>query len=782
MFRLLNTVTRFPKPFMARSMLNLQRRTLSGNIGHENISSGSAPIQTNKSPNKYTNTIRINKKILYGCIGLGIATGSTIAWYYLKDPEKTLTTQLKKSFDEEYSYVAKLAMYARVPEPKFSLDFYNNNNNFNTNIPFTIDKWVNTVNDISQKFENGLWNKTVIYMRNSLLEYIDEIPDLRMRLQGYRKIYSDSLELSVILEEQLENEMKKTGWISSDILNENILTSRSPSSNEVKLLQLAIMSFPGPIDHLFEYLIGNININRLMSFINTPAKNAAEDSIKGVINIDNSNKKEDIENIENDLIKNLIKIKTQFDILHPSIQKYMLENVMAKLLTIVKNKNEGNFVNILQKHLLTKLSDNKDIESLIDQLVKIFEALPPNIQSKMMLTALKKKNCDNNINSNYEDIKFLKDLINDAGIVAIKLGQILSEEPKMPQKYRDIFSNLRDDNEPIGLLQYWESILPSMRNNISSLGILLGVGSVKQVQLIKLKDDNRIMAIAVIKKGSEDDVVSALDALSTIKEIKGIVSRIRKMVFKELDLWMEYESFEKIRRSHYGKQDFITIPHISSVSLNCLIRDAISGKTLSKLLKSENSEEINKSLECLHRIAIRTAFEEGFIMSDMHLGNMIYVNTEGKGKLALFDPGQNDQITQKEATTLLWTLAALTSDVRILQFKNKVITELANVAYSNDHNKDKILLILQECYDGCKQISEPKKRFMHLISSAENKGVILPSGFFACAKMLDTLLSQAKTFNISGVVEEEIAILLKQRIGWIDTINIGIDMLKSNLK
>jgi hypothetical protein len=71
---------------------------------------------------------------------------------------------------------------------------------------------------------------------------------------------------------------------------------------------------------------------------------------------------------------------------------------------------------------------------------------------------------------------------------------------------------------------------------------------------------------------------------------------------------------------------------------------------------------------------------------------------------------------------------------------------------------------------------------MHLISSAENKGVILPSGFFACAKMLDTLLSQAKTFNISGVVEEEIAILLKQRIGWIDTINIGIDMLKSNLK
>ncbi|AYV76272.1 MAG: hypothetical protein Terrestrivirus5_94 [Terrestrivirus sp.] len=765
MFRLLNTVTRFPKPFMVRSILNLQRRTLSGNISSGNISSGNAPIQTNKSTNKYANTIRINRKILYGCIGLGIATGSTIAWYYLKDPEKTLTTQLKKSFDEEYSYVAKLAMYARVPEPKFSLDF-DNNNNFNTNTPFTIDKWVNIVNDISQKFENGLWNKTVIYMRNSLLEYIDEIPDLRMRLQGYRKIHSDSLELSVILEEQLENEMKKTGWISADILNENILTSRSPSSNEVKLLQLAIMSFPGPVDHLFEYLIGNIDINKMMSFIN----------------IDDSDKKEDIKNMENNLIKNLIKIKTQFDTLHPKIQKYMLENVMAKLLTIVKNENEGgaNFVNILQKHLLTKLSDNKDIESLIDQLVKIFEALPPNIQSKMMLTALKKKNCDNNINGNYEDIKFLKDLINDAGIVAIKLGQILSEEPKMPQKYRDIFSNLRDDNEPIGLLQYWESILPSMRNNINSLGVLLGVGSVKQVQLIKLKDDNKIMAIAVIKKGSEDDVVSALDALSTIKEIKGIVSRIRKMVFKELDLWMEYESFEQLRRSQYGKQDFITIPHISSVSLNCLIRDAIYGKTLSKLLKSENSEEINKSLERLHRIAIRTAFEEGFIMSDMHLGNMIYVNTGG-GKLVLFDPGQNDQITQKEATTLLWTLAALTSDVRILQLKNKVMTELVSVAYSNDHDKEKILLILQECYDGCKQISEPKKRFTQLISSAENKGVILPSGFFACAKMLDTLLSQEKTFNISGVVEEEIAILLKQRIGWIDTINIGIDMFKSNL-
>ena len=255
-----------------------------------------------------------------------------------------------------------------------------------------------------------------------------------------------------------------------------------------------------------------------------------------------------------------------------------------------------------------------------------------------------------------------------------------------------------------------------------------------------------------------------------------IVDRIRKLVFKEMDLLLEYEAFETLRRTNFAKEPYIFIPTIDNMSLRCLIRDFGEGKTLAKIYDDKNfileSPEVHKtiikSLESLHRCAINTAFNQLFIMSDLHLGNISFESDTKK--LTIFDPGQNDTITMNQSTALLWTLVALSEDSRMKKFRTPTIKYLAQLIETEPKAIDVIQQKIGRAYDTCRNIKNPRYRFAQLLTACEYEGVILPGGFFACAKMLDTLTSQEKLLELPDIVKEEVSRLLIERMSLVEKI------------
>src|SRR5207245_1564649 len=131
---------------------------------------------------------------------------------------------------------------------------------------------------------------------------------------------------------------------------------------------------------------------------------------------------------------------------------------------------------------------------------------------------------------------------------------------------------------------------------------------VKQVHMVKMKNsdsDNdeeeerkrereieKTQIVAIIRKGTEADALETLGALRKVKSIEYMMSRIQRLVFKELNLLSEKESFEKMPDTDFGKQPQLIHLKISDyISLGCLFRDLAQGDTVAKILESKETEE-----------------------------------------------------------------------------------------------------------------------------------------------------------------------------------------------
>jgi hypothetical protein len=587
---------------------------------------------------------------------------------------------------------------------------------------------------------------TVNYMRESLLAEIREIDDLKSRLQELRNVIPNSFELYSAIENELKAEIAKNGWIDSDILERSIVDSRTPYSINVKVLRAALTAFPGPFDVMYSLLRGGCDI-----------EGAADQIIKGSDG--------DRENINiSDLKRSLLSIKTEFNKLDEGIQKYILEGVATDLIEYISKNKQGDYNRVIAEAFTSKLSNDEHIKPILDYIPSVFKALPVYIQAKMFVSSL------NKFDSNEA---FLKSLMGDAGIVAIKLGQILSEDPNVPDTYRSVFSSLRDTNEACSISDFWNLIPISMRKDIQSLGKCMGVGSVKQIHIAKMKDGS-LKAVALIRKGAEDDAVATLKALSEIDFMEPIVGRIRKLVFNEMDLLLEYEAFNKLKHSPYGREPYISIPNVGNISLRCLIRDFGNGSTLAKIYDSklyggEQLENISKLLQSLHRCAIDAAFNRGFIMSDLHLGNISF--DSDTNKLTIFDPAQNESLTNQQTTALLWTIVALSDESRAVKFKNIVVDHLFRISLTGEDGIKKI----SKAYDSSSTVKNPKYRFTKLLACCEQEGIILPNGFFACAKMLDTLSSQEELLGMPDIVRDEISKLLIGRMSMYEKVRVVVN-------
>jgi hypothetical protein len=694
---------------------------------------------TKNIKNIFTSTKLIKPTNKYKYFFGGLAIGLGVAGYLFLTPEQTQMKVAKKKFDKSYSYESKLKILSYLPEPRFPIsENISGSNTQETDIKFTIEEWAKILNTGSTQIENNWLLQTINYMREQLLTEIATFPDVKTRIDELQKILPISLELTIKLENEIQNELQIANSISAEILNNTLVYSLIPYSINSKLVELAIMSFPGQQDILIKCLKNNSNLNVLTEKINN----------------DNDN----INNVSTALSK----LQEYYTKLHPVVQDKILQNVVMSSINKIKQLDNKTYDNLIDTHVIRKFDKNNFSKNYLDEIKIVFSNLPSELQARMFITSL------NNYTS---ELDFFHELMSQS-VVFIKLGQIIAEDPFIASDLRAILSDFRDSNKEQNLIEFWNKMPESMRSEIDSVGKCVGVGSVKQVHKLKLKKSDNKYVLCCIRKGVEDDALGTLKALDNVPQIKGLVRRLEKIIMNEITLWFEADAFKTFKKSDLGNCDFVSVPNICHVTNQYLIRDEAVGSTLSKLYNTPGFPQQSMIIN-VHKAAVQSAFNSGIVVSDIHFGNQIY--NKDDDKIIFFDLGQNSVLTNYEADALLWTLVALSDDKRLQRYKSIVLNKLNNIL------PRKIILSksnqLSTIYDGCVNISHTKHRIQYFLMETEKANIELPIGFAACAKMIDALLSQESILNIPNVVEDEIKNIFQSKLSYLEMVQIGLKSL-----
>ena len=271
------------------------------------------------------------------------------------------------------------------------------------------------------------------------------------------------------------------------------------------------------------------------------------------------------------------------------------------------------YVRVIDQNLIGPLRvDARISDDILSQVRQIFLALPAGIQARVLLTGIRHV-VDEDLRFSQQSPGFTpligvqkrdsavlaKKLLSSGGVVAVKLAQMLAEDPKIPQEYRELLGSLRDSNETMSPSDFWRQLPSSVRDRITSLGKCLGTGSVKQVHIARgdfddtyvgflrqpLRDlddsqplhDNTV-AVGVLRQQVEDEALSSLEvhcfgsgaikeipmsvpclfvlvkALLLSPDLATIASRLARLVYGEFSLFQEGESLKDVAGTPIGSE------------------------------------------------------------------------------------------------------------------------------------------------------------------------------------------------------------------------------------
>src|SRR5213075_1851867 len=94
----------------------------------------------------------------------------------------------------------------------------------------------------------------------------------------------------------------------------------------------------------------------------------------------------------------------------------------------------------LRTHALEELERDPDARGLSPKIEKLFDALPEATKSKMISALLLEP-------PTTDAAVLIRRLLIAAGVVAIKAGQQMCEDPDVPKRFQDALEDLRDQNE-----------------------------------------------------------------------------------------------------------------------------------------------------------------------------------------------------------------------------------------------------------------------------------------------------------------------------------------------
>jgi hypothetical protein len=387
--------------------------------------------------------------------------------------------------------------------------------------------------------------------------------------------------------------------------------------------------------------------------------------------------------------------------------------------------------------------------------------------------------------------QLVRRLMQAGGAVALKVGQQLSEDPNVPKRFRDALEDSRDSNEAMSMLAFWSQIPRSERPKIRAIGTTLGVGSVKQVAFAEIEpaflprgaDPKADIVAAVIREGAAEDIREGTLALEALPHVRHLARRVKPMLERELALEREAIAFTELLRCPIGRLKSVRVPEVISAKGGFLLRFGTGGETVARITRRRALTPAEKSnIERLHERLIRAALdvsprwrrendakegEETFVLTDPHDANVSLCLDD----LGLFDPGQFEKLTPREASFFVRLLAAFGGESSMRARRDAMIAELATFATPGEPNAtaDTVTAGLSRAYDEVLALkgATPESRMKHLFQAANKNDVAIPNSYFGLAKMLDTLSSRERTFGLRPITRRTIAgLYLAQRGGW----------------
>lgn len=680
---------------------------------------------------------------------LGAAmTGTAIYFFLSNNPstiEQLIVDKTVRAFAHALNFEARKKIYFGLPEINFPVpqtpnDFISppSGNNNNCNIAggnnnqknSNLVSWANTVRTISRELDTSWLFTAKTAMREELINEILSFPDFESRLTSIRSVLPSSLERNFIISHQFLERLKEKGFVEGQYLEDNPPMPNPESlSLSTKLLTAAIAFFPGPINKLIMFLNGNIDIDTMVNSLadslstqNKPKKN--------------QDGKEETEDDEKKLFKEALEIVLhQFQKLDAnrkpgmgSIQQFVLHNALSTTIMALEQHQSQQqqqqqagqqssrdptpyelYVKAIEEDLLGPLRrDARITEDILTQVKKVFLALPSRLQARILLRAIQHPVARGNVTPE-QQAQVVRDMLSSGGVVAVKLAQMLAEDPKVPSNYRHMLGGLRDDNEPMPLEAFWWSLPPTIRKQIDFLGPCLGTGSVKQVHVARFQRKTKYndRAVAALRNYVEDEALASLTALESSDELAPVAKRLARLVFGEFNLFAEGEALAEFALTSIGKHPDFRVVKVIHHSPKCLVEEIAKGPTVGAVLDSSTTSEhlkkkVMQKLVDYHRAVFSAFIEDGLIHSDIHLANAVVqirdrqiLSPKLKKKddkvvkdplddisigFVLFDVGQMDRIGFADTKALLWVLGAISSIERRVVLRNVALNNLAKVS------------------------------------------------------------------------------------------------------
>lgn len=741
-----------------------------------------------------------------GVIGAGAMLTLTFV-YVFDDPkaiERIIVTRTAQAFSKALTFEARMKIYFSLPDvslPDPSLqDFLQllGDEKQDSSSQDVVEQWMERVNDLLNEAGSLFILMAKSLMRRELVQEAQQIDNFEERLKSIRELLpASSIERDTLVADQLEQRLKEEGWLEASHLEANPPSANPPSSCDTltKLLIFCVAFYPGPVSHLLMFLDSNQDAlenrppftTRLARRYSSIIHGRRNKSIGSEAELDQREQDEKLEEVFSEL-----RHIHQDLVAHPRLKDFVLQESLTMTIDTleklqVRTPYEA-YVRAIDKDLLGPLRrDARVTEDILDQVKQIFLAAPPAIQARILLTALRHPYAKKSDVTPQEQATVVRDLLSAGGVVAVKLAQMLAEDPKIPDNYRSLLGSLRDDNSPMPIAEFWNAIPTTIRKSIVSLGPCLGVGSVKQVHKARF-DDGRELAVCVLRKDVENEALASLNALEASEELGVVAKRLGRLVYQEFNLFAEGEAVGDFQATRIGRHPKFRVVSIAHNSPKCLVEEIATGPTPAKALRGETEYDVVQIKHLLteyHRAVFSAFVEDGLIHSDIHLGNAIVerrkpadADDDGLG-LVLFDVGQWERISPSDTKALLWVLASISSPERRKSLREAALTSLQAVCqHSNpDHlvppHQDKELRDLIELSyseaispfeDGT--VPDQRQAYMLFLRACERNGVSLPKGAFAVAKMIDGIISQRQQFRLRDVAEESMEAFLRKHMSW----------------
>lgn len=432
----------------------------------------------------------------------------------------------------------------------------------------------------------------------------------------------------------------------------------------------------------------------------------------------------------------------------------------------------------LDGEVFAKLAADPELTKLVDRLKPIFAALPRKVQARVATAFALTPPPANDAPA------VLRVLLENAGVVAIKVAQQICEDPEVPQRFRDVLESLRDQNLEVDVFGAWSqigkgsAIYEAERQGYTLLGKRLGTGSVKQANRLLDEGGSKPPAVvAFLKPGAAEEIEESLRALSVDAELRPIVDRVRSMLMRELDLDLEARAFRTMAQ-HLAPWSFIRVPKVFGSSRETLVREMSPGTPVSAILRERTlDQEEKKILGETYRSLVQAALDparavygNSFVLTDPHQGNVaLDRGADGRVIADLFDPGQYETLKAPEAALFVRLVVHLSKDGSwFAPKKAELIDELAVLLVKDEAARPAIRAQLDEAWEKARTSAgkdpEPGEFVRAWLFAAADRGVPVPDAYFGMAKMLHTIDSQCRDLGLPDVIREEVSRLYKAEL------------------